>query len=658
MEKALRKRLAVTATTAAAVCVLGLPVVGQAAAVSVTGLQNSDATVTDTTGKSVSGDFSGWENYQVNYHWSLATGTPVANGDTATVTLPNGLTADSTLNLPLKDQTGQTIGTFTIQGGAATGTITFNGQSTTDSTLAGTLAVYSRGTSKVMDTQNNWTINKIGWIANSAADGQPTLLTWNVAFNAASKPLGDVTITDDLGSNQTYVPGSVIATEGAYDSTGAFVGNGQQITPVVTKNGNQLTFLFQNVDTAVNMTYNATPTVTGTGQVWSNTSAISDGATGYVSAQVAWGGTGSANETAATSSSTSDPQPTDPVTSSSSSTKDPATNPTSSSSTTTKPADPAASSSAMTSTSSSAATNPVTKPTTGTSSADSTTTKPTTDPSTTTTKPTDPTSSSSSSAASSQSTDPATSSSSSAMTSQPADPATSSSSSSATTQPADPVTSSSSSATSSKDPAASSSSISQATDPTTDPTTPATASSADPATSSSSSAVTAPATDPASDPTDPADPVATPATGQATTDPTDPATDPVIKPKANAHTSGMPVTITPEPRLATSSSVAKRPTVSGTPILAHRIGASTTAATKSTNAVDSRPNTAVTTVTPAAQRNGTTAKQAATVTPRVATPQPTSDRLPQTNEQRSSLGTLVGLAFMAGLGFWIWKRRF
>ena len=568
MEKALRKRLAVTATTAAAVCVLGLPVVGQAAAVSVTGLQNSDATVTDTTGKSVSGDFSGWENYQVNYHWSLATGTPVANGDTATVTLPNGLTADSTLNLPLKDQTGQTIGTFTIQGGATTGTITFNGQSATDSTLAGTLAVYSRGATKVMDTQNNWTINKIGWIANSTADGQPTLLTWNVAFNAASKPLGDVTITDDLGSNQAYVSGSVIATEGAYDSTGAFVGNGQQITPVVTSNGNQLTFLFQNVDTAVNMTYNATPTVTGTGQVWANTSAISGGATGNVSAQVAWGGTGSANETAAASSSTSDPQPTDPVTSSSSSTKDPAT-------------------------------DPVTKPTTGTSSADSTTTKPTTDPSTTTTKPTDPTNNSSSSAASSQATDPATSSSSSSMTSQPADPAT----------------------------------------------------------SSSSSAVTAPATDPASDPTDPVDPVETPATGQTTTDPTDPATDPVIKPKANAHTSGMPVTITPEPRLATSSSVTKRPTVSGTPILAHRTGTST-AATKSTHAIDSRPNTSATTVTPAAQRNSTAAKQAATVTPRVATPQPTSDRLPQTNEHQSSLGTLVGLAFMAGLGFWIWKRRF
>ncbi|WP_304056934.1 LPXTG cell wall anchor domain-containing protein [Levilactobacillus namurensis] len=599
MEKALRKRLAVTATTAAAVCVLGLPVVGQAAAVSVTGLQNSDATVTDTTGKSVSGDFSGWENYQVNYHWSLATGTPVANGDTATVTLPNGLTADSTLNLPLKDQTGQTIGTFTIQGGATTGTITFNGQSATDSTLAGTLAVYSRGTSKVMDTQNNWTINKIGWIANSTADGQPTLLTWNVAFNAASKPLGDVTITDDLGSNQAYVPGSVIATEGAYDSTGAFVGNGQQITPVVTSNGNQLTFLFQNVDTAVNMTYNATPTVTGTGQVWANTSAISGGATGNVSAQVAWGGTGSANETAAASSSTSDPQPTDPVTSSSSSTKDPATDPASSSSTTTKPADPATSSSATTSSSSSSATDPVTKPTTGTSSADSTTTKPTTDPSTTTTKPTDPTNNSSSSAASSQATDPATSSSSSSMTSQPADPAT----------------------------------------------------------SSSSSAVTAPATDPASDPTDPVDPVETPATGQTTTDPTDPATDPVIKPKANAHTSGMPVTITPEPRLATSSSVTKRPTVSGTPILAHRTGTST-AATKSTHAIDSRPNTSATTVTPAAQRNSTAAKQAATVTPRVATPQPTSDRLPQTNEHQSSLGTLVGLAFMAGLGFWIWKRRF
>ncbi|WP_225436357.1 Ig-like domain-containing protein, partial [Levilactobacillus spicheri] len=314
MEKVVKKRLVLT-VTAAAVCVLGLPTIGQAATISATGLQNNDATVTDTTGQPVTGNYSQWENYQVNYQWSVLNSVKVANGDTTTVTLPDGLTANSTLDLPLVTKTGQTVGTFTIQKGATSGTITFNGRPSNTDNLAGTLSLYTQGTTGSTHIHNDWSINKIGWIVNRNPTGQPTLLTWNVAFNAASQSLGNVTITDTLGPNQTYVPGSVVATDGAYDSTGTLVSDGQAATPAVTTAGNQLTFLFTNVNTAVNMTYNAIPTITGTGQVWTNNAAISGKDAGNVTAQIAWGGAGSASDNLIPVATPSDPTtPSDPAT--------------------------------------------------------------------------------------------------------------------------------------------------------------------------------------------------------------------------------------------------------------------------------------------------------------------------------------------------------
>ena len=302
MRKGLLKRvLVLLATLAIAVWTFTLPTVIHAATITATGLQSSDATVTDTTGKSVTANFSKWENYQVSYNWAIADGTKIAAGDTATVTLPKGLVASSDLSVALVNKNQKTVGTFAIQSGATSGTITFNDElSSTAINRMGTLAFYTQGTTGSTNVKNDWPINKIGWIAARDANGTPSQLTWNVVFNAASQNVGNVTISDTLGPNQTYVAGSVSATDGAYDANGNFVSDGKQAIPSVTVNGSQLTFTFSGVDTAVNMTYNAKPQITGTSQTWTNGAAISGGITGQVSAQIAWGGNGTGDGDAAT----------------------------------------------------------------------------------------------------------------------------------------------------------------------------------------------------------------------------------------------------------------------------------------------------------------------------------------------------------------------
>lgn len=60
----------------------------------ITGLSGSDATVTNSQGQVVNPSSlpdDGWTGYNVSYSWSIPDSTNVADGDTATVTLPAGM---------------------------------------------------------------------------------------------------------------------------------------------------------------------------------------------------------------------------------------------------------------------------------------------------------------------------------------------------------------------------------------------------------------------------------------------------------------------------------------------------------------------------------------------------------------------------------------
>lgn len=266
------------------------PVVAQAATVPATGLTAGSATIKDTSGHDVTnqGTFSKWQGYEVSYNWAVPDGISVKDG-TTTVELPEGIVLYNDLSVPLKDDLGNVVGTFTLKAGERTGTITFNGVGEHLSNRHGTLTFYAKGTTGSNNVNNNWMLNKIGWIAEKDANGNPTKLTWNVAFNAAGNNLGAFQLTDTLGSDQTYIPGSVDASAGSYDDTGAFQANGTKLQPTVTQNGQQLTFDFPNVDTAVDMRYQVAVTSTGNSQIWKNT-ATGGGST--VTNTVTWGGSG------------------------------------------------------------------------------------------------------------------------------------------------------------------------------------------------------------------------------------------------------------------------------------------------------------------------------------------------------------------------------
>ncbi|KYK51679.1 hypothetical protein AYO51_11355 [Lactiplantibacillus plantarum] len=122
--------------------------------------------------------------------------------------------------------------------------------------------------------------------------GLPATLTWNIAFNPSGKKLGTVVVNDTLGSNQSYLPDSVIAQTGAYNDAGNFVQSGT-IVPQVAVDGNQLTFTFSNVTTAVNIVYNSKLTkVSGSSNNWNNFASM-NGTT--VSGNVSYGCNGTGN---------------------------------------------------------------------------------------------------------------------------------------------------------------------------------------------------------------------------------------------------------------------------------------------------------------------------------------------------------------------------
>ena len=267
----------------------------QAATISTTGLDGSEAIVTDRYGTVITDptDLSKWQSYKVSYDWSIPNGQKIQAGDTAPVTLPGNVVASSDLSFDLKDDNGATIGTFTIKAGERTGTITFTEQLIGTQDRQGTLNLYAKGTADNGTHGQDWALNKIGWVSEKDENGLPTQLTWNIAFNPSGNDLGTVTITDTIGPNQTYVPGSIHADTGMYNEKGEFISAGQPIQPEVTVNGKQLTFVFEDVHTAVNMTYNVKlSNVSANGGSWMN-DATMNGV--MVGGHVTWGGNGTGN---------------------------------------------------------------------------------------------------------------------------------------------------------------------------------------------------------------------------------------------------------------------------------------------------------------------------------------------------------------------------
>lgn len=282
-----------------AVCLVGGFATGgitaHAGSVVVSGLDGGDAVITDSNGNVVSNgtDLGKWDNYTLDYNWSIPDGEAIKDGDTVTVTFPPTAVGRRDVTFPLYDDNGQQIGTFSIKEGESTGTITFNGAlANTTKDRKGSLQFYVKGSAESNNIGLDWGINKVGWVAERNPDGSPAKLTWNIAFNPNSSKMDKAVITDSLGPGQTYIPGSVHAQTGSYDSNGFFTSDGGTITPEINTMGSTLTFTFSNVTTAVNMTYQTTPEVSGTGGTWKNNASLNGQSVG---SRIVWGGSGTGN---------------------------------------------------------------------------------------------------------------------------------------------------------------------------------------------------------------------------------------------------------------------------------------------------------------------------------------------------------------------------
>ncbi|WP_164506028.1 SpaA isopeptide-forming pilin-related protein [Companilactobacillus insicii] len=271
--------------------------------IEINGLGPNDAIITDVNGNPVTSNdpFYYWDHYNVSYNWSLPDGEPIKAGDTATFELPENirLTANLT-NIPMYNDKGEQIGTYTIKAGEKTGTITFNDVlSTTTVDRGGHLTFHVRGTNTNTENPGNlyWNINKGGWLSGSGENGEPQYITWNIAYNPRSEKLTNVVITDKLSPGQTFVNGSVYAPTGSYDKNGNFVADGGTLNPKVVVNGDTVQFIFGDVSTAVDMTFRVEiqpdPNADNT---WSDDASLtSDQITGDVSSSVHYGGSGSGN---------------------------------------------------------------------------------------------------------------------------------------------------------------------------------------------------------------------------------------------------------------------------------------------------------------------------------------------------------------------------
>jgi len=266
----------------------------------VSGLDAGDAVVTNSSGNVVqNGDtMYTWEKFKVDYQWSIANDVPIKAGDTAPFTLPDGISSSGDLNnIPMYNDEGVQIGTFTLKAGQKTGTITFNDAfSSATQDREGTLHFNGTGTQTNTESPGHfdWTVNKIGWLNEYDENGLPKYVVWNIAFNPNSQKLSNVVITDTLGPGQTYVNSSVNASAGSFSDNGNFVPNGSYLTPKVTVNGDKIMFDFGNIDTAVNMTFRVEiePKADAGNNWYDNASLSSDQVSGSVGSDVSWGGSG------------------------------------------------------------------------------------------------------------------------------------------------------------------------------------------------------------------------------------------------------------------------------------------------------------------------------------------------------------------------------
>ena len=274
--------------------------------ITVNGLNASDAKIYDGNGQEVEPGSVAGTQYDIKYNWSIPDNENVSAGDTATVTLPKGFVASSTVTGNIKLSNGTVVGTITIQKGSNQGTITFNNQLYNtygkhgELTISATKKSNSSGDSS--GAAPTWMINKAGWLDQGAMqNGAPTKIYWDVVVNPAGKNLKNVVVTDTIGEGQEYIDGSAQFYNVKYSSTGESKRINALNNVKVTTKGNQVTFDLGDITEPVEIEYETSITSLNpdSANIWQNTARIdATGITGKDKdyATVSWGAGGTAQE--------------------------------------------------------------------------------------------------------------------------------------------------------------------------------------------------------------------------------------------------------------------------------------------------------------------------------------------------------------------------
>lgn len=195
------------------------------------------------------------QQYRLHYAFKIdddSTTFKLAAGDTATVTLPaTSLYSGGTSGTIVQAGTTTVLGTIALANGATTGTVTFTKAFTNMTARSASFDIIVRGSGNGGSgtvSGRARAISKVGWIGDADFDdqGAPTKITWNISIDNENKSYGKTTVTDQLGQNQTYIPGSISMLDGAKE-------------PQVTVEGQKITFVFADVQKTTAFTYQTTP---------------------------------------------------------------------------------------------------------------------------------------------------------------------------------------------------------------------------------------------------------------------------------------------------------------------------------------------------------------------------------------------------------------
>ncbi|MFD1125600.1 Cna B-type domain-containing protein [Lentilactobacillus raoultii] len=221
-------------TLTVALCFFGLAASPQRAnaadlSAKVTGLSATDAqedgnTVSPTT----SSEWYAGPVHQLTYHFKVANGVQINDGDTAKLTLPTGARFRTPEKFPVKAaNTNETVGEFSADPNTSTGQLTFTNAtywSKYNQNRSGSLQFSVTGSRQFTPSYGATVfLAKNGWAKNESVRPNGTLsqVTWQVLVNPNNHRLNNVVVNDNLGntSAQSMNPSSIYVTDNATGQT-------------------------------------------------------------------------------------------------------------------------------------------------------------------------------------------------------------------------------------------------------------------------------------------------------------------------------------------------------------------------------------------------------------------------------------------------------